>query len=91
MKLSVVKSTSILMLAAASVSAPLRAADSELKDDAGKTIIRYVVEPPAGMAAAGTMDPAASRALSLLPGTRYTNGCGHLSCPAGTLPARHSR
>ncbi len=57
MQLSVIKSTSILILAAASVSAPLRAAGSELKDDAGKTITRYVVEPPASMAAVGTKDP----------------------------------
>ena len=65
MKLSVIKSTSILMLAAASLSVPLRAADSELKDDTGKTIIRYVVEPPAGMAAVGTKDPARQVGLFL--------------------------
>jgi Sel1 repeat-containing protein/HEAT repeat protein len=33
------------------------AADSELKDDSGKTIIRYVVEPPPGIAPAGATDP----------------------------------
>src|SRR5262245_4887933 len=48
----------ILGGAAVSSSAPLfAAADTELKDDAGKTIIRYVVEPPAGIAPPGTMDP----------------------------------
>ena len=39
-------------------SAPLKAADTELKDDTGKTIIKYVVEPPANVAPAGTKDPA---------------------------------
>jgi len=36
----------------------VHAAESELKDDAGKTIIKYVVETPEGMAAADTKDPA---------------------------------
>ena len=45
---------------------PLKAAaDTELKDDAGKTIIRYVVEPPAGVAPAGTTDPARQVGLFL--------------------------
>ena len=45
---------------------PLQAAaDTELKDDAGKTIIRYVVEPPAGIAPAGTKDPAKQVGLFL--------------------------
>jgi hypothetical protein len=38
-------------------SSVLLAADSELKDDAGKTIIKYVVETPETMAQAGTKDP----------------------------------
>ena len=47
-------------------SAPLRAAaDTELKDDTGKTIIRYVVEAPAGVAPAGTTDPARQVGLFL--------------------------
>jgi len=45
---------------------PLKAAaDTELKDDTGKTIIRYVVEPPAGVAPAGTTDPARQVGLFL--------------------------
>src|SRR4051795_1024371 len=43
----------------------LRAADLELKDDAGKTIIKYEVETPEGMAAAGTKDPAKQLGLIL--------------------------
>ena len=50
----------------ATFNAPLRAAaDIELKDDAGKTIIRYVVEPPASVAPAGTKDPAKQLGLFL--------------------------
>jgi hypothetical protein len=38
-------------------SAPMKAAtETELKDDAGKTIIRYVVEPAPNIAPAGTKD-----------------------------------
>ena len=33
------------------------AADGELKDSAGKTVIKYVVETPENMAAAGDLDP----------------------------------
>jgi len=45
---------------------PLKAAaDTELKDDTGKIIIRYVVEPPAGVAPAGTTDPARQAGLFL--------------------------
>ncbi len=45
------------------------AADTELKDASGKTVIQYVVETPAGMAHAGTTDPARQLGLiSLLPG-----------------------
>lgn len=54
------------VVAAASLGAPLRAAaDTELKDDTGKTIIRYVVEAPAGIAPAGTTDPARQVGLFL--------------------------
>ena len=48
------------------VSYPLRAAqETELKDDTGKTIIRYVVESPEGIAPAGTTDPARQVGLFL--------------------------
>jgi TPR repeat protein len=43
----------------------LAAADTELKDEAGKTIIHYVVEPPAGLAPVGTTDPARQVGLFL--------------------------
>ena len=44
----------------------LRAAEeAELKDDTGKTIIRYVVEVPPGIAPAGTTDPARQVGLFL--------------------------
>lgn len=43
----------------------VHAAESELKDDAGKTIIKYVVETPEGMAAADTKDPAKQLGLIL--------------------------
>jgi hypothetical protein len=59
-KLSVLK-TSLGLLACA--AAAFAAADTELKDDTGKTIIKYVVEPPEGVAPAGTKDP--SRQLGL--------------------------
>src|ERR1700682_6737006 len=42
-----------------------RAAVSELKDDAGKVVIKYVVETPEGMAAADTKDPAKQLGLIL--------------------------
>src|SRR5579863_3339346 len=41
------------------------AQETELKDDAGKTIIRYVIEVPAGLAPAGTTDPARQVGLFL--------------------------
>ncbi len=41
------------------------AQERELKDDAGKTIIRYVIETPAGIAPAGTTDPARQVGLFL--------------------------
>jgi predicted esterase len=48
---------SLAALAACSSLLLFGAADTELKDDAGKTIIRYVVEPPAALSPAGTTDP----------------------------------
>jgi hypothetical protein len=48
------------------LTAPLAAApEAELKDETGKTIIRYVVEAPAGVAPAGTTDPARQVGLFL--------------------------
>jgi hypothetical protein len=47
------------------VSAVRAAEPVELKDEAGKTIIKYVVEPPAGIAPAGTTDPAKQVGLFL--------------------------
>src|SRR5258705_5592618 len=41
------------------------AAENELKDESGKTIIRYVVESPEGIAPAGTSDPAKQVGLIL--------------------------
>src|SRR5260370_19938182 len=47
-----------LLAGTATFNLPLKAAaDNELKDDTGKTIIRYAVEPPAGLRPAGTTDP----------------------------------
>src|SRR6476660_5236440 len=46
--------------------APLGAAqETELKDETGKTILKYVIEVPAGIAAAGTVDPAKQVGLIL--------------------------
>jgi TPR repeat protein len=48
-----------LVLAAACLAPALRAAEeTELKDAAGNTIVKYAIEVPAGIAAAGTTDPA---------------------------------
>jgi predicted esterase len=56
----------VLAAAAVSFGAPLlAAADSELKDGVGKTVIRYVVEAPPGLAPAGTIDPARQVGLFL--------------------------
>src|SRR5215831_11013880 len=50
----------------ATFNVPLKAAaDTELKDDSGKTIIHYVVELPDGLAPAGTKDPARQVGLFL--------------------------
>jgi hypothetical protein len=46
--------------------APLGAAqETELKDETGKTILKYVIEVPPGIAAAGTVDPAKQVGLIL--------------------------
>ncbi len=46
--------------------APLRAAkETELKDEGGKTIIKYIIEVPAVIAPAGTTDPARQVGLLL--------------------------
>ena len=46
--------------------APLGAAqETELKDETGKTILKYVIEVPPGIAAAGTVDPARQVGLIL--------------------------
>ena len=54
----------ILILLAAAADLP-GAPETELKDGAGQTIIRYVVEAPAGLAPAGVADPAKQVGLFL--------------------------
>jgi hypothetical protein len=55
-----------LLSGTALFNAPLRAAaETELKDESGKTIIRYVVEAPANVAPAGVTDPARQVGLFL--------------------------
>ena len=47
-------------------TAPLRAAkETELQDESGKTIVKYVIEVPEGIAPAGTTDPARQAGLIL--------------------------
>jgi FOG: TPR repeat, SEL1 subfamily len=58
------KGTKIFVLALLCAFAALGAV-SELKDEAGKVVIKYVVETPDGMAAAGTKDPAKQLGLIL--------------------------
>jgi TPR repeat protein len=54
------------LLVAGSLVAPLGAApESELKDETGKTIIKYVIEVPPGIAPAGSTDPAKQVGLIL--------------------------
>jgi TPR repeat protein len=48
----------VLTVAGCSVPALRAAEETELKDEAGKTILRYIVEAPANVAPAGTTDPA---------------------------------
>jgi TPR repeat protein len=55
-----------LLFLAAPWTGPLRAASvAELKDETGKTIIRYVVDAPDNVAPAGTTDPAKQVGLFL--------------------------
>ena len=55
-----------LALATAPLAAPLRAAqETELKEETGKTILKYVIEVPPGIAAAGVTDPARQVGLIL--------------------------
>ncbi|MGH9719852.1 MAG: HEAT repeat domain-containing protein [Bryobacteraceae bacterium] len=55
-----------LLLLAGSFIAPLSAAqENELKDESGKTIVKYVVEVPPGIAPAGATDPARQVGLIL--------------------------
>lgn len=55
-----------LLLTAGCFVAPLRAAkETELKDETGKTVIKYVIEVPPGIAPAGTLDPARQVGLIL--------------------------
>lgn len=55
-----------LILCIAALTLPLFAAvENELKDEAGKTIVRYVVEPPLHVAPAGSTDPAKQLGLIL--------------------------
>src|SRR5260370_37522371 len=54
------------LLVAGSLVAPLRAAqESELKDETGKTILKYVIEVPPCIAPAGVTDPAKQAGLIL--------------------------
>jgi hypothetical protein len=48
----------ILVAAGCGVPALFAADETELKDEAGKTIVHYIVEAPANVAPAGTTDPA---------------------------------
>ncbi len=55
-----------LLLAAGALPVTLRAAqETELKDETGKTIIKYVIEVPPGIAPAGVTDPAKQVGLIL--------------------------
>jgi hypothetical protein len=54
-----------VIFAAALLPATVRAApETELKDETGKTILKYVIEAPEGIASAGEMDP--SRQVGLI-------------------------
>jgi len=50
--------STLLMLAGGSVRVLCAAEEAELKDEAGKTIVHYIVEAPLTVAPAGTTDPA---------------------------------
>src|SRR5260370_29273868 len=54
------------LLVAGLLVAPLRAAqESEIKDESGKPIVKYVIEVPPGIAPAGVTDPAKQVGLIL--------------------------
>ncbi len=55
----------VLSLLSVGVIWGLTPPEQELKDEAGKTIVRYAVSAPAGIAAASTMDPAKQVGLFL--------------------------
>src|SRR5688572_24447688 len=57
------KTLFLLMLFVSSILSA--AAESELKDEAGMTIVKYVIEVPPGLAAANTTDPARQVGLFL--------------------------
>jgi hypothetical protein len=55
----------LLLIGSCSVLPLFAAGEAELKDDAGKTIIKYVVQPPESMPPASTTDPAQQLGLIL--------------------------
>lgn len=55
----------IILAAAVSIPALPAPSEAELKDDAGSTIVKYVIEVPPGIAAARTTDPARQVGLFL--------------------------
>lgn len=55
----------VMILGCAFGATTSAAQETELKDDAGKTIIRYAIEVPRGIAPAGTTDPARQVGLFL--------------------------
>src|SRR5262245_41460272 len=55
----------VALLAAAWLAPSLPAQEQELKDSSGKIILKYVLEVPPGIAAAGTTDPAKQVGLIL--------------------------
>jgi TPR repeat protein len=60
------KYTVAVVLLAAGILAPLRAANEiQLKDPSGATILKYVIEVPEGIAPTGTTDPAKQMGLIL--------------------------
>jgi hypothetical protein len=66
MRLTTINRFAGLLIGAASLLIPLRAAqETELKDEAGKTILKYVIEAPPHLAPAGTADPAKQVGLIL--------------------------
>src|SRR5688572_30687929 len=54
-----------LLLASWLIPTVFSAQESELKDEAGRTIVKYVIEVPDGIAPAGTTDPAKQVGLIL--------------------------